>query len=394
MTDKERIALTKEILSVTPEDFCGRYLLAPRFGKTKLGIELIKKRKPKSILWVTPLADLAKVDIPAEFIKWKAKAYLKKLSTCTWKSLEKEVGEYDMIILDEEQFATENNLKTLLNGKLKAKSLITMTGTSSKYEHKQELYQRLGLKIIYRMDINSAVDLGLLANYKINVIQVPMSTEKNIKAGNDKVQFMTSEEKQYEYFDNQFRNAVSQSRLDIPYRMLARMRAIYDSPSKTEVAKYLMSYLKGRKLFFCSSVKQAESICTYTFHNKSDGKDFRNFISGNINEIAMVNKGGTGATYKEIDHLVLVQADSDNNGLTSQKLSRTLLQQEDYLACIWIICLKGTQDEKWIESALGRFDKSKVEYFTFDDLKLSDDFSVFREQGVTEIVMGSKSIKL
>lgn len=56
--------------------------------------------------------------------------------------------------------------------------------------------------------------------------------------------------------------------------------------------------------------------------------------------------------------------------------------------------MKGTQDEKWIESALGRFDKSKVEYFTFDDLKLSDDFSVFREQGVTEIVMGSKSIKL
>lgn len=48
---------------------------------------------------------------------------------------------------------------------------------------------------------------------------------------------------------------------------------------------------------------------------------------------------------------------------------RTLLQQEDYQATIWIICLLGTQDEKWIESALERFDKSKVEYINYKNLK-------------------------
>lgn len=66
----------------------------------------------------------------------------------------------------------------------------------------------------------------------------------------------------------------------------------------------------------------------------------------------------------------MVQADSDKNGTTSQKIARTLLEQKNYKATIWVLCLVGTQDEKWIESALENFDKTKVEYIRYKNFKL------------------------
>lgn len=370
MNNKEREELLKEILDLSPLKPHGRYLIAPRFGKTRLGIELLKRSKPKSILWVTPLTELAEEDIPKEFEKWKAKRLLSKLQTTTWASLNKVEGHFEAIILDEEQFATENNLKTLFDKSLTYDFIISMTGTETKHEDKQDLYKRLNLESIYKMNINDAVDIGVLANYIIRVVEVPLSTERNIEAGSKTNKFLTSEEKQYEYLDRVMKESIYRRGRDVQFRILKRMRAIYDSPTKTSVADFLMKNLKGRKLFFCSSVKQAEQISSYTYHNKTDGTHFKDFIEGKIDEIAMVNKGGTGATYKAIDHLVLTQADSDKNGLTTQKLCRTLLQQPKYQATIWIISLIGTQDQKWVESALERFDKSKVEYINFKDLKM------------------------
>lgn len=369
MTNKEREELLKEILDLTPLKPHGRFLLAPRFGKTRLAIELVKINKPQSILWVTPLAELAQTEIPKEFETWKAKRFIKKLNTSTWASLNKLEGHFEMIILDEEQYATLNNLSSIFNGKLTFDYIITLTGTDSKYESKQNLYKELNLDVIYKMDINEAVDIGILSNYEIKVVEIEMGTEKNIKAGSKVKSFMTSEEKQYQYLDKQFITAVFQRRKDVPYKMLARMRAIYDSSSKTEAGKWLMNNLEGKKLFFCSSSKQADSICENTYHNKTDGKAFKQFLEGSIDNIAMVNKGGTGVTYRNLDHLVLVQVDSDNNGLTSQKISRALLKQDNYKAVIWILCLINTQDEKWVESVLNRFDKSKVEYIRFKNLE-------------------------
>lgn len=366
MTNQEKTELQKEIVNSLQPKPHGRLLLAPRSGKTKLVIDIIKKNKPKSILWVTPLAKLAEEDIPQEFETWKAKAYLKKLETVTWTSLNKITGHKECIILDEEQFATENNLKELLNGNLTFDYIISVTGTGTKHEEKKELYEKLNLKVLYEFDINSAVDVGILSNYDIKVLEVSMSNAKNIPAGNKQKPFLTSESAQYEYLSKMMKMALFQKRKDAQFRILARLRAIYDSPTKTELAKYLMDNLKGRKLFFCASQKQAEYVCENVYHAKTNDSALKGFIDGSIDEVAMVNAGGVGTTFKRIDHLVMTQADSDKNGLTSQKMCRTLLAQPEYKATIWILCLLGTQDEKWIESALENFDKSKVQYIRFN----------------------------
>lgn len=370
MTNAEKSKIQKEIIDILPDKPHGRLLLAPRLGKSKLIIDLIKREKPKSILWVTPLADLANVAIPEEFETWKAKKFVKGLTTVTWTSLNTIKGHFEMIILDEEQFISENNSLNLRNGNLTADYIVSMTGTETKHQAKLDLYEELKLFVLFKLDINQAVDMGILSNYNIKVIEVDMTADKVIPSGTKEKPFKTSEIDNYNYLSRMMKEAMFQRRKDTQFRVLKRMRAVYDSPTKQKVAKYLMQHLEGRKLFFCASINQAEYLCENTYHSKSDGKNLRRFINGEVNEVAMVNAGGVGTTYKEINHLVMVQADSDKNGLTSQKICRSLLQQPDYKATIWIICLIGTQDEKWVESALQNFDKSKVEYIRFKNFKL------------------------
>lgn len=370
MNNKEKSKIQKEIVNSLNLKPHGRLLLAPRVGKSKLAIDIIKKNNPKSILWVTPSAELAEKDIPQEFNTWKASRFIKKLTTVTWASLNKIKGHYEMIILDEEQKSTENNLNNLLNGELTYNYIISMTGTQTKHESKKDLYKLLKLPVLYKLSINEAVDMGMLANYTIKIIEIDLGREKNVTAGTKAKPFLTTEEANYKYINNNTNRAIFGKLPTMMYNILARMRFIYNSPSKTNVAKYLIENLQGRKLFFCSSIEQAESLSSTNYHSKTDNTDLNRFISGEIDTITMVNAGGIGFTYKEIDHLVMVQCDSDKNGETSQKLARTLLDQKDYKATIWILCLIGTKDENWVESALENFDKNKIEYIRFKNFKI------------------------
>ena len=320
MKNSEKTKIQKEIVDLLDPKPHGRLLLAPRLGKTKLVIDIIKKNKPESILWVTPMPHLAEVEIPEEFETWKAKKFLPKLKTTTWKSLNKIKGHFTMIILDEEQFATENNTEHLISGELSADYIISMTGAQTKHENKNVIYERLNLPVLYKFDINEAVDTGILSNYTIKVVEIPMSTEMNIQAGNTKVKFLTSEEANYKYLTKSMMDAINQRRFDAKFKILGRMRAVYNSPSKTAAAINIIQNLKGRKLIFSSSIDQAEKLSKNTYHSKTDNTNLKAFIKGDIDEVAMVNTGGVGTTYKSVDHLFMTQADSDKNGLTTQKI--------------------------------------------------------------------------
>lgn len=370
LSSREKTVLQKEVVDSIDFHPHGILNLAPRTGKTKLIIDLIKRDKYNSILWVTPDAKLAEEDIPEEFKKWKATRYISKLTTSTYASLHKVVGYYDIVILDEIQHITENNSVGLVNRSIDYISIVGMTGTPTKHENKKDLYSALKLKPLYEISIKNAVDVGLLPDYNITVVSVPLGIERNFTAGTKAKPFITTESANYAYLSRQVTNAISSGvQNSITFKILARMRGIKNSPSKFAVAQYLIDHLKGRKLFFCGSIKQAEALTEFTYHSKTNGDHLRDFKNKHIDTLALVNSGGTGHTYETIDNLVVVQADSDKNGLTSQKITRTLLSQGEYKANIWIICLEDTQDEVWIDSVLDNFDRSKVRKITFKQLK-------------------------
>jgi len=343
----------------------GRLILAPRIGKTKLLIDLIKRDTPNSILWVSPTTRLLTEDLPEEFKKWGAEKYLEKLTVSTWKSLSKIKGNFDLIVLDEEQFITIRNSSTLRKKTLQGR-IISMTGTEAATYQKQKIYEELNLDIIYEVSIDEAVDFGLLSDYQINVIEVEMQEEKNIHVKTGKWDFWTSEKKSYESIDRKTEKNKTK------FNILNRMLLIKKSPTKIAVSKYLFNGLSGRSLIFTPNIEQAEKLCLYSYHSKTTEEDLNKFLFGSIDKIAMVNKGGVGYTYKKpIDNLIISQIDADKTGLTSQKISRALLKQDkEHTVQIWIICLLDTQDVVWVDSVLNNFNKDKVKVINFKNLKI------------------------
>lgn len=366
MTNKDKAALQKDILDTLPEQPHGRLLLSPRSGKTKIVIDIIKRDGPNSILWITPSSKLAEEDIPSEFDKWHGKKYKRRLTTCTWMSLKNMKGIYDLIVMDEDQHITPDNIARLKDKSLVARTIISMTGTPSTDKVKNELYDYLNLETLYELDVNEAVDIGLIANYTINVVYANMSSAKTMKAGSKAKPFLTTEVANYQYLTKMVNTANSKTKW---FKIMNRMRAIKNSPGKLATAQQILRILVGRKLIFAGTIEQSQKLSQFTYNNKTDDTHLNQFKEGKINSLALVNSGGTGHTYKVIDHLILVQADSDSNGLTSQKITRTLLDQPNYKANIWIVCLKGTQDEKWVEKTLTRFDEEKIEFYTLDEFK-------------------------
>ena len=92
-----------------------------------------------------------------------------------------------------------------------------------------------------------------------------------------------------------------------------------NSPTKIRVAKKLLSKVTGRTIIFCPTIKIAQELCKNTYHSKTNDKDLKKFINQEIEIISMVNSGGTGYTYNNVKNLIIMQADSDSNGLTSPK---------------------------------------------------------------------------
>lgn len=350
----------------------GIYELSPRIGKTRLAINIIKKTKATSVLWITPNTKLKEEDIPQEFTKWKAKNYLKVTQIETYAMLAKLSGNYDIVFLDEIQYITEANVLPFLTGAIKAKCIIGLTGTMPKDTIKLDIIHRqLSLKILHSITIDEAVDEEFIADYEINVVECNLdSTNKNIQAGSKAKKFMTTEAAQYDYLNKAVNKALFSTNEKLKqFAILNRMRAIYNSKTKENIAKKLITTLKGRKLVFAGSIEQAEKLSQHTYHSQTTNQHLNLFLNGKIDLLSCVNAGGTGFTYKNVDHFIIVQANSNKTGSVTQKISRALLLQNNYKAQIWIICLLSTKDEDWVSKALEDFDHNKINYINVKNLK-------------------------
>lgn len=364
--DKSKIQ--KEIVESLKKPAHGLLLLSPRIGKTKIAIDVIKKEKCKSILWVTPNAKLRDVDIPGEFETWKAIKYLHKTDIICYASLAAHTGSYDKVIFDEYQNITEANSLPFFNGEIKYKSILGLSGTHPKHKEKLEIYKKLNLEVLSEISIDEAVDKKLIAPYKITIVECELDSKiKDIKAGSKDKPFMTTEKAQYEYLTRTIGKAYASNPIVPKYLYLNRMRFIYNLKTKTRVAKNLIKKLGGRTLVFTGSIAQAEEISKNTYHSKTDDKNYTAFEKGEINLLACVNSGGLGSTYRNVDNFIIVQVNSDTKGDATQKIARSLVLQKGYTANIFIIVVKDTSDEDWKDKVISGFDKKNIKHVSYKD---------------------------
>jgi superfamily II DNA or RNA helicase len=418
--DEIPIELTNRIKTIVQDDarinlenshYNPLLLAATGVGKSKIIIDYIdlfndaislKYLRNAKVLIVVPTEKLRDINWKEEFIKWTNEHLYNRIRLECYASLNKiENQEFDLVVLDECQNITENNSQFFNQNKVT--KIIALTATLPPELLKQGILHDLNIKLAYQIDLDTAVKLRLVSPFEILVVRVPLDkTNRIIKAGTKKQPFMTTEYNHYDYLTKQMnkvmfisnRTAIQERQLQ--FRILARMRFIYDLPSKNEAAHWILDHLlnpEDRTIVFCGSIKQADELANFTWSNENEYQDthirekgikikhsfhskspndywYNEFKKGNIKSLCCVNSLNEGHNMGDVDNALMVQINSKELKLI-QKLGRMIRYRPNHRGKAIILIAEGTQDEKWLAKATENIDQSKITYTTFKELKES-----------------------
>jgi superfamily II DNA or RNA helicase len=332
--------------------------LCPRFGKIRVAIHIFKALGVKRVLIAYPDYHIAEA-WEKEFDELNYRP--EEVVFSTYMSLRKHTKElYDIVVLDEIHLMSEAQIldaRPLLSNN---DVVLGLTGTLSKAT-KKVMKQALHLGVIANYPIETAIKEGVITDYEITVIQVPLDTIVK-KCHKGKVR---SEKQQFDAFTFVI-NKLEDKGGDTKFLRLSRMRLFQNSLAKLNKTKALLEeHPDDRVLVFCGLIDIADNLDIASFHSKSDDDEgFAEFIDGKGNHMAVVRLGNTGLTYKPLNRVIINYFDGNSENLT-QKLLRCMSLEYDNpgkIAKIDIITTNEDVELRWLKRGLEFFDKSKITY--------------------------------
>jgi superfamily II DNA or RNA helicase len=332
--------------------------LCPRMGKCRTSIHVLNNLKPKNILISYPdnkikeswEADFEELEFDDSIVTYTTHLSLKKYAD----------QQFDIVIIDEIHLLSEAQIDVCKDLFANNKQVLGLTGTLSSWTERT-LEEELDLHVIANYPIEKAIEEGVIVDYEIHVIRVPLD---NITLQDYKGKKKT-EKKQFDsltWVINKLQNSGS----DTMFMRLARMRLIQSSLAKIKATKTLLTkHSEERVLVFCGTTKVADDLGIPSYHNKSkEKKIFEDFAEGKGNHLAVVKIGNTGVTYKPLDKVIINYFDSNAENL-AQKINRCMAMEyntPDKKAHIYIVSTTEPTELKWLNKALEFFDKNKIKY--------------------------------
>ena len=238
--------------------------------------------------------------------------------------------------------------------------VIRTTGTMTSYTE-DEIFQRTGLDVVARYPIEQAVQEGVIVDYQITVLTVPLDNTKLLDFKGKK----RTEKKQFDALSW----VIDQNELrgqNTMFLRLNRMRIIQKSIAKLEATKRILNaHPNDRILVFCGVTEVADNLGCPSYHSKSSEKQmFLDFAEGKGNHMAVVKIGNTGVTYKPLNKVIINYFDSNGENM-AQKILRCMAMEYDNLdkkAEIVIISSNEPVEFKWLKKALEFFQPEKVKF--------------------------------
>ena len=332
--------------------------LCPRFGKIRTSINILKALKPDSILICYPdkkIEQSWKEDFETLGFDDSIVTYTTHLS------IKKYVDQkFDIVIIDEIHLLSEAQIEACKELFELNDQILGLTGTLSSWTEKT-LEEELDLHVIATYPIEKAIEEGVIVDYEIHVIKVPLD---NVTMQDFKGKKKT-EKKQFNSISWVIEKLQNEGR-DTMFLRLARMRIIQSSLAKVKATKALLNKHKDeRVLVFCGVTKIADSLGIPSYHSKSGEKEvFQKFAEGEGNHLAVVKIGNTGITYKPLNKVIINYFDSNAENL-AQKINRCMAMEyntPDKKAHIYIISSNEPVELKWLNKALEFFDKDKIKF--------------------------------
>lgn len=330
-------------------------IAAPRFGKIKTSIDIMRRIQPKKVLVVYPRVDI-KEGWESDLEKWEYSD--SDIKYTTYKSLYKELHEdWDLVILDEIHEASVNQLMVIK--KLRSTSILGLSGTVTQ-STANTIYLHTNITPCYEYTINDAVAEGILSDYKIYIHKVPLDVTVK-KAGR-------SEFQRFKAYESAFR-ILTESKKDTFFVYLKQIQLIQASYAKEQKTRDLMEQFKEQRvLIFCGTTEVADRLGCNVYHAKARDRDtFHKFCRGDSEggkHLATIKMAQAGVTIAPIN-IGLINYTSGNPQDTAQKICRFLgleYDNPDKKAEIHIVCSTEKFETDRMSTALMFFDKSKIFY--------------------------------
>jgi superfamily II DNA or RNA helicase len=332
--------------------------LCPRFGKIRTSIHALNKLKPKSVLIAYPdnkikdswQADFEELGFDDSIVTYTTHLSLKKYAN----------KNFDVVIIDEIHLLSEAQIEVCKDLLDINEQVLGLTGTLSSWTERT-LRDDLHLHVLATYPIEKAIEEGVIVDYEIHVVRVPLDKTKFNKYGAK----TKTEKKQFDDLTWVI-NKMDRDGANTMFMRLARMRIIQSSLAKINATKKLLTKHKDeRVLVFCGTTKVADSLGVPSYHSKSSEKEmFQKFAEGEGNHLAVVKIGNTGITYKPLNKVIINYFDSNAENL-AQKINRCMAMEyntPDKKAHIYIVCTDESVEQKWLKKALEFFDKNKIKY--------------------------------
>lgn len=325
--------------------------LSCRAGKTRVALDIARKRGAKRLLVAFPRNDIQ--------ASWEKEIELMGMDVeveyTTFLSLHKCQGEYDLRIYDEIHEASNNVLDVMsVKGEVIALSG-TMTNTTE-----GNILKKTGLYVCSRYTIEEAVADGVICDYEINVHRIALDTKTpyiKTKKG------LVTEKRSFDNISYVLSGMKGKQRKFMELKLISILK---NSLAKEEYTKDLIDIYRGeRLLIFCGLTDMADRLGVPVYHSKKKEQEtFDSFCRGDIPHMACVKMLQAGITIKPIQRILLNYASGASES-TAQMICRALGREYDApekKATIDLLTINEAFDRQRVETALNFFEKSKINY--------------------------------
>lgn len=357
----KRAEIQNEITqAIINNKFRGLIDVSMRVGKTKSVIDALNIIiKPKDVLIMAPQKSILKV-WKEEIKKWNLKDHI-NIDFVWSNSIGKIEKSYDLIIMDECHCYNQSVLDFLRKHQIFGTRFLGLTGTLDDVSA-FNLENTLSLKTIYKYSFEQAIEDKIVADYHIICIGCYLDdTREIIQCGTKEKPFYKTEAKAYNYWDSLYKYRVEKRMFKgLQFISSKRLEIIYNSQTKLEKSLELVEE-KDRCLIFTGRQVIADKIGEASYHSKSNKNTLDKFKEGEINKLSAIGMVSLGVSFPNLKIAIFNQLKSVES-LCIQQSFRVMSLEENRKAEIYILYLKGTQDENWLKSAIGGFDKNKITF--------------------------------
>ena len=376
---------------------------ATGFGKTNVGLitikALLKKYPQFRILVVVPTTTLKS--------QWEKKiddwGFTFNSEVQVINTVIKHSWKCDLLILDEEHRYNSDDFSQIFN-KVKYKLILGLTATFERLDGKHKIMQKY-CPIIDNISIFECQANGWVSEYKEYVVLIDVDDIEEFKILNkefiryfeffnydfDSVKKCCGKEgwkyaiklrdEMYKGDDENKRKelgrAIIVNAMQLMRNTQKRKLFINNHPKKIEIARKIIEARSDKKIItFSNNVKMAESIGygnVYTGRiskKRSDSiiEDFNNMSSGVLNTCAKANEG---LDVRGLSVAIILGTDSSETK-ARQRRGRAVRKEENKVAEIFYIVIRGTTEEKWVKN----------------NHKTDKNYIIIDEQGLDKVLKG------